>query len=364
VIDACSKGNLGRFINHSCEPNCRTEKWTVDGEVCIGLFANRDLIEGEEITFNYNYERVGGAVAKKCECGSANCRGFIGGDPDTPRIVVEYESDEDEDLEPIMLQADDIEEHDYSLDGSKVGQLRKAQMASDGDAEDLKVLKTQGLKRKAFPAGAKEGKASVKRVKTTSVPKRSGAKTAQSKGLTINVSSNIRANGAHAVVRNMHYSEVEEKLGEMSDSRGGLRNRRDAAKQYLKLLVLTATSGDSVNGTAACSMRDLSLLLEGLLQTNKGAVLKDIMNKNGLQIFHNLIKQFRRQWEKIPILRKLLKVLEHLAIHKVLTVEHIYANPPRDGIERLFSPPNLATGSVDLEIMNLLCRTSKPVYWV
>jgi hypothetical protein len=26
-------------------------------------------------------------------------------------------------------------------------------------------------------------------------------------------------------------------------------------------------------------------------------------------------------------------VLEHLAIHKVLTVEHIYANPPRDGIE-------------------------------
>jgi hypothetical protein len=336
VIDACIKGNLGRFINHSCEPNCRTEKWTVDGEVCIGLFANRDLIEGEEITFNYNYERVGGAVAKKCECGAVNCRGFIGGDADTPRTVVENESDEDEDLEPIMLQADDIEEPHNVVNGSKVGSVKKLRMTSDSDVQDVKVLKaTQGVKRKALPSGAKEGKGSVKRVKTIALLKKSGAKIAHSKGLTINVSRDIHANGCHSLIRNMHYSEVEEKLGEMSDSHGGLQNRRDAAKQYLKLLVLTATSGDSVNGTAACSMRDLSLLLEGLLQTNKGAVLKDIMNKNGLQIFHNLIKQFRRQWEKIPILRKLLKVLDHLAVHKVLTVEHIYANPPRDGIERL-----------------------------
>ncbi|KAK4387335.1 Histone-lysine N-methyltransferase ASHH2 [Sesamum angolense] len=66
VIDASAKGNLGRFINHSCDPNCRTEKWMVNGEVCVGLFALRDIKKGEEVTFDYNYVRVFGAAAKKC----------------------------------------------------------------------------------------------------------------------------------------------------------------------------------------------------------------------------------------------------------------------------------------------------------
>jgi SET domain-containing protein len=47
VIDPTEKGNLARFINHSCEPNCITQKWNVFGEICIGIFALKDLEENQ-----------------------------------------------------------------------------------------------------------------------------------------------------------------------------------------------------------------------------------------------------------------------------------------------------------------------------
>lgn len=76
-LDASKRGNLARFMNHSCDPNCETQKWTVGGEVKIGIFAIKPIPKGTELTFDYNYERFG-AQKQECYCGSVNCRGYLG----------------------------------------------------------------------------------------------------------------------------------------------------------------------------------------------------------------------------------------------------------------------------------------------
>jgi histone-lysine N-methyltransferase SETD2 len=107
VIDAARKGNFGRFINHSCDPNCETQKWMVRGELTIGLFAIKDVPANTELTFDYNFERYGDKPLK-CHCGSKLCRGFVGGvlEDDKELAVHAFEpEDASHDPVPIMLQA-------------------------------------------------------------------------------------------------------------------------------------------------------------------------------------------------------------------------------------------------------------------
>ncbi|XP_040826241.1 histone-lysine N-methyltransferase NSD3 isoform X2 [Ochotona curzoniae] len=77
IIDAGPKGNYSRFMNHSCNPNCETQKWTVNGDVRVGLFALCDIPAGMELTFNYNLDCLGNGRTE-CHCGAANCSGFLG----------------------------------------------------------------------------------------------------------------------------------------------------------------------------------------------------------------------------------------------------------------------------------------------
>ncbi|XP_034545785.1 histone-lysine N-methyltransferase, H3 lysine-36 specific [Notolabrus celidotus] len=77
IIDAGPKGNLARFMNHSCQPNCETQKWTVNGDTRVGLFALQDIPKDVELKFNYNLECLGNGKTA-CKCGAPNCSGFLG----------------------------------------------------------------------------------------------------------------------------------------------------------------------------------------------------------------------------------------------------------------------------------------------
>jgi histone-lysine N-methyltransferase ASH1L len=55
VIDGHRAGGEGRFVNHSCEPNCEMQKWSVNGHCRMALFALRDILPEEELSYDYNF---------------------------------------------------------------------------------------------------------------------------------------------------------------------------------------------------------------------------------------------------------------------------------------------------------------------
>ena len=67
--DAAVGGNIARYINHACRPNCYTD--TV-GRI-IWVIAARKIKGGEELTYDYNTEGVAGI---RCLC-RPGCRRIL-----------------------------------------------------------------------------------------------------------------------------------------------------------------------------------------------------------------------------------------------------------------------------------------------
>ncbi|OMO52182.1 hypothetical protein CCACVL1_29320, partial [Corchorus capsularis] len=367
VIDACVKGNLGRFIDHSCDPNCHTEKWMVNGEICIGLFALRDIKKDEELTFDYNYVRVYGAAAKKCHCASPHCRGYIGGDPLSAEVIVHDDSDE-ESPEPMMLEdgetwngsvnitsrssfvdaaemqsmegvitdgvikLENTTEVEYSLNhfASSKSQLKnsvetevlKGSLLSNQPEEVLHMAAISEAMADIEPDGTMKKRAmnktssSAKKLDTSlnildsklssdtaDVNKKSKFSTPEGKQVV------PKSRPLMKTSRSCSSGSIKEKITSSSLNGNKVQitsiKAQDASKGYLKLLLLTATSGDSGNGEAIQRFADAAQHYEEI--------------QKGLQKDSNSSEAS--------------KGFRVLAMREILTLDHIYGGPPCAGRE-------------------------------
>jgi uncharacterized protein len=78
TIDGKVGGNMARWINHGCQPNCEADD--VDGRIFIK--ALRTLKPGEELFYDYGLvidERHTAKLKKQfeCRCGKPRCRGTM-----------------------------------------------------------------------------------------------------------------------------------------------------------------------------------------------------------------------------------------------------------------------------------------------
>jgi hypothetical protein len=75
-VDGKRKGNMSRFINHACDPNCQLVRWEVRGTTRIGIFAMRDIKKGESLSYDYQFDTNDRSYFHCC-CGSPKCRGTM-----------------------------------------------------------------------------------------------------------------------------------------------------------------------------------------------------------------------------------------------------------------------------------------------
>lgn len=86
TVDATRKGNLARFINHSCRPNLVVVPVRSDSVIPrLCLFTCREIELGEELTFSY-FGKTGTEAAmsggislgpKRCWCDAEECIGYL-----------------------------------------------------------------------------------------------------------------------------------------------------------------------------------------------------------------------------------------------------------------------------------------------
>jgi histone-lysine N-methyltransferase SETMAR len=85
-VDPTMIGNIGRYINHSCQPNAVVVPVRIDNPVPkLCIFALKVIHVGEEITFDYgggnssemHSTQTGLTERKSCCCGAQVCKKYL-----------------------------------------------------------------------------------------------------------------------------------------------------------------------------------------------------------------------------------------------------------------------------------------------
>lgn len=77
-IDAREVANMARFINHSCDPNCKLVPVNVAGYMRVAIVCIKDVPPGGFLSYDYQFDTQNGEKFI-CRCGAPNCRGSMKG---------------------------------------------------------------------------------------------------------------------------------------------------------------------------------------------------------------------------------------------------------------------------------------------
>jgi len=77
-IDAREVANMARFINHSCDPNCKLVPVNVAGQVRVSIMCIKNVALGDFLSYDYQFDTQHGEKFI-CRCGAKSCRGTMKG---------------------------------------------------------------------------------------------------------------------------------------------------------------------------------------------------------------------------------------------------------------------------------------------
>ena len=345
TIDAAERGNAGRFLNHSCAPNCETQKWMVNGELCIGIYALEDIAPDEELTFDYNFERYGDNPIK-CYCGTKKCGGWIGGgqkdgdDTDVPSALAAAEDDDPEDYyepAPVMLEADEAEIAEEETRGREARVRARLSNRRGGASDPFKPKDVYGNDDDDY-----DGDGEIAAAKKEAQREANRAAREANRAAGRSSSGNLRRSGSSSLgvsrkssagsfkrVNSSGYvpsyygapstakrrSEVDVSMERLRGASGALRNAKAAVKCVrLFNLAYPVTAA----GTQSVSQRDLGLLLEAVALTTNPQTQITLVEKGLLQALQMCVQRLGgadASADHVPILRKVVKIIDAVAVN-------------------------------------------------